>query len=122
MTPTDAGDELPDSAGSARDIAARLEEVFRHVFDEPDLVITASTGPDDISGWDSLGTVSLLYAIEDEFGVEIADGEVRVLNTVGAIQDRLSAHASASAPVSDPASAPASGPASAPTSVPARQP
>ena len=75
------------------DVARRLQKVFRQVFDNVDLVITPNTGPGDIPGWDSLGTVSLLYAVEDEFDVEIADDEVKTLSTVGAIQRRLSASA-----------------------------
>ena len=59
--------------------------------DDVDLVITRHTGPDDITGWDSLGTVSLLYAIEAEFDVQIDDDEVATLTTVGAIRRRLSA-------------------------------
>ena len=35
-------------------------------------------------------TVSLLYAVEAEFDVEIDDGEVRMLTNVGAIHRRLS--------------------------------
>ncbi len=60
------------------------------MFDDPDLVITSTTGPEDIAGWDSLGTVSLLYSIEAEFDVEIEDNEIKMLNTVGAIHRRLS--------------------------------
>lgn len=90
MTATDPADGVSDGAGPTDDVARRLQEVFRQVFDDPDLVITANTGPDDITGWDSLGTVSLLYAIEDEFDVEIDDSEVMMLPTVGAIQRRLS--------------------------------
>ncbi len=90
MTTTDPADRTSDGAGPTDDVARRLQEVFRQVFDDPDLVITPTTGPGDITGWDSLGTVSLLYAIEAEFDVEIDDSEVIILTTVGAIQRRLS--------------------------------
>ncbi len=90
MTATDPADRAADVAEPAEDVATRLQEVFRQVFDDPDLVITPDTGPDDITGWDSLGTVSLLYAVEAEFDVEIDDGEVRMLTNVGAIHRRLS--------------------------------
>ncbi len=90
MTTTEAaGGESP----VAEDVARRLQGVFRQVFDDPDLVITPDVGPADIPGWDSLGTVSLLYAVEAEFDVEIEDDEVTMLTTVGAIQRRLSAPA-----------------------------
>lgn len=93
MTTTEPADGVPDDSGRAEDVARRLQLVFRHVFDDPDLVITSDTGPGDIIGWDSLGTVSLLYAVEDEFDVEIDDGEVTMLTTVGAILRRLTAAA-----------------------------
>lgn len=79
-----------DDAEPQDDVDRRLLEVFRQVFDDLDLVLTPATGPEDVAGWDSLGTVSLLYALEDEFGVEIDDSEVRGLSTVGAIRRRLS--------------------------------
>lgn len=93
MTTTDPADRTSEGAGPTDDVARRLHEVFRQVFDDPALVVTPRTGPGDIAGWDSLGTVSLLYAIEAEFDVEIDDSEVMTLTTVGAIQDRLSAPA-----------------------------
>ncbi len=93
MTTTDPADRDADVAGPTDDVVRRLQLVFRQVFGDPGLVITPQTGPDDITGWDSLGTVSLLYAIEAEFDVEIDDDEVTTLTDVGAIQRRLSAPA-----------------------------
>lgn len=71
----------------------RLLQVFREVFTDDTLMLHASTGPADVDAWDSLGTVSLLYALEAEFGVEIEDDDVAVLSTVGAIRAYLGRHA-----------------------------
>lgn len=67
----------------------RLLKVFRDVFNDDTLVLRGSTGPADLDAWDSLGTVSLLYALEAEFDVEIDDEDVAALDTVAAITTYL---------------------------------
>ena len=54
---------------SREDIFERLNTVFRDVFDDDSIALTETTGPDDIDGWDSLGHISLIAAIENEFGI-----------------------------------------------------
>jgi acyl carrier protein len=61
----------------------RLQEVFRDVFDDPGLVLTESTTAADIPDWDSLQHVTLLFRIEDEFGVEFTGDEAASLANVG---------------------------------------
>ena len=76
----------------------RLLQVFRDVFTDHALVLQDSTGPADVDAWDSLATVSLLYALEAEFDVEIDDEDVAVLSTVGAIKAYLERHGAGASP------------------------
>lgn len=64
-------------------LLSRIQEVFRDVFDEPDLVITARTTSSDVPGWDSLTNINLIFAIEREFGLKFALGEMQELDNVG---------------------------------------
>ncbi len=65
------------------EIYARLNAVFRDVFDNKDIIVSESTTAKDIEGWDSLTHISLLSAIEDEFGMEFSMGEAVKMKNVG---------------------------------------
>lgn len=61
----------------------RLTEVFRDVFDDDSIVITSRTTADDIEDWDSIEHITLIGAVEDEFGMKFKMGEVSGMNNVG---------------------------------------
>lgn len=61
----------------------RLQEVFREVFDDEDIVIGEETTAEDIEGWDSLTHVVLIVAVEDEFGVKFSIAETSSLKNIG---------------------------------------
>jgi acyl carrier protein len=61
----------------------RLQEVFRDVFDEDDLTISAETTAADIEEWDSLQHVTLVVNVEAAFGVRLTSLEVAGLKNVG---------------------------------------
>ncbi len=65
------------------EIYARLNEVFRDVFDNQDINVSESTTAKDIDGWDSLTHISLLSAIENEFDMEFSMGEAVKMKNVG---------------------------------------
>jgi len=65
------------------DIMARIQTVFQDVFDDPRLAITANSTASDVPGWDSLTNINLVFAIEREFHVKFALGEIQELNNVG---------------------------------------
>ena len=68
---------------NANDILKRLNEVFRDVFDDDDIVVTPKTTADDIEDWDSIEHITLIGAVEDEFGMKFKMGEVSRMNNVG---------------------------------------
>lgn len=61
----------------------RLQEVFRDVFDDEEIVITDETTAEDIDEWDSLTQIQLVVAVEDEFGVKFNIVETVKLKNVG---------------------------------------
>jgi acyl carrier protein len=65
------------------DVKARLEEVFRDVFDDDSVEISASTTASDIDGWDSLNHVNLVVAVEKKFAIKFTTKEVNKLANVG---------------------------------------
>jgi acyl carrier protein len=67
----------------AKELKKRLTEVFRDVFDDDSIVITADTTADDIEDWDSIEHITLIGAVEDEFGMKFKMGEVSGMNNVG---------------------------------------
>ncbi len=68
---------------NANDILKRLNEVFRDVFDDDDIVVTPKTTADDIEDWDSIEHITLIGAVENEFGMKFKMGEVSGMNNVG---------------------------------------
>jgi acyl carrier protein len=74
-------------------IHSRLEDLFRRVFDDPELVVTRETTAAGVPAWDSLSHIVLMVAIEDEFGVRLRGPELDALRNVGDLEDLLSREA-----------------------------
>jgi acyl carrier protein len=66
-----------------------LEGVFRDVFGNEDIVLTDETTAADIEEWDSLGHVSLMFSIEEHFGVQFEENELAEFENVGALKRYL---------------------------------
>ncbi len=71
------------------EILKKLEAVFRDVFDDESIVLTDQTGPDDIDDWDSLAHISLIAAVENEFGIRFNIKTALHLKTAGEIADAV---------------------------------
>jgi len=67
------------------EIFERLNQVFRDVFDDESILLDETTGPDDIDGWDSLAHISLIAAIESEFGIRFDIKTAMKMKTAGEI-------------------------------------
>ncbi|MBO4867207.1 MAG: acyl carrier protein [Ruminococcus sp.] len=75
----------------AKELRKRLTEVFRDVFDDDSIVITADTTADDIEDWDSIEHITLIGAVEDEFRMKFKMGEVSGMNNVGEMMKIIAA-------------------------------
>jgi acyl carrier protein len=71
------------------DTLSRIQDVFRDVFHDPALVVTPQTTARDIPDWDSLTNIGLIIAIEQEFHVKFALGEIQELKNVGAMAELI---------------------------------
>ena len=71
------------------DIASRLQQVFRETFDDPTLVVEDGTTASDVPDWDSLAHVSLVVAVEREFGIRFTAAEVSGLSCVGDLRKAI---------------------------------
>ncbi len=69
------------------EIIAKIEQVFRDIFDEEELTINNETTAEDIEDWDSLAHINLVVSIEKEFDVKFALGELQALRNVGDMVD-----------------------------------
>lgn len=68
---------------------ATMLPVFREVFDDETLSITAVTTAKDVDGWDSLTHIRLMLAIETAFGVRIRATEAAKLENVGSLAELI---------------------------------
>ena len=66
-----------------------VQDIFRDIFDEDDLMISDTTSSDEIEDWDSLNHINLVSAIEKEFEIRFSLGELMTLKDVGAMVDLM---------------------------------
>ena len=73
----------------------RLQTVFREFFNDDSLELSDAMTFSDIRGWDSLAHVTLITALEAEFGLKFGVRELMKMKSVGTIRQVLAAKASA---------------------------
>ncbi|MDB4746590.1 acyl carrier protein [Verrucomicrobia bacterium] len=64
-------------------ILVKLQEIFIDIFDDEDINLTFETTADDIEDWDSLSHINLVVAIEKDYKMKFALGELQDLKNVG---------------------------------------
>ena len=67
----------------------KLNPIFRQVFEDEDIIVKRETTADDIDAWDSLSHINLVMAIEMEFKIRFALGELQSLKNVGHLADLI---------------------------------
>lgn len=71
------------------DVRAELQEVFRDVFKDPDLVLQDGMTAESIDGWDSLAHINLIVAMEKRLKVRFTTAEISRLKENDASVGRL---------------------------------
>ncbi len=71
------------------EIMQRITEVFREVLGDDSLEIRRESTAGDIEEWDSLSHINIVLAVEAEFGVKFALGELEELMNVGNMLDMV---------------------------------
>lgn len=63
-------------------IMNELQEVFREVFKDAGIVLSAQTSAKDIKMWDSFMHIQLITAVEKRFDIQFSFNEVMQFNQV----------------------------------------
>jgi len=74
---------------SSDDRLPEIQEIFRDVFDDQNLVIDRHSNAETVPDWDSLTHVNLITAIEKRYKVKFALGQLQQLHHVGDLLDLL---------------------------------
>jgi len=66
-----------------------VQDIFRDIFDENDLIISNNSSSEEIEDWDSLNHINLVSAIEKEFKIRFTLEELMTFKNVGALVDLM---------------------------------
>ena len=72
-----------------QEVMFACSEIFKRVFSDPQLSVSATTTASDIAEWDSLAQITLLMSMEQTFEIQFALDEVENLQNVGEIVELI---------------------------------
>lgn len=65
------------------ELLLQIQEIFRDVLDDEEIVLEPATTADDVEGWDSLTHIQLIVAIEKHFKIKFTSKEILSWKNVG---------------------------------------
>ena len=74
-------------------VYAKLNEVFRDVFDDDSITVGPKTTAKDIEDWDSLEHITLMTDVQKKFKVKFTMGEISSMKNVGEMADIIAKRA-----------------------------
>jgi acyl carrier protein len=74
------------------EVYLKLRKIFRDAFDQ-DIDLRSGTTAQDVDGWDSFAHISLILAIEQEFGIRFGTADVERMHSVGDLVSFTQQHA-----------------------------
>ncbi len=66
-----------------QEILAKLNDIFRDIFDDDSIELTTESTANDIPEWDSFNHINIIVASEMKFGVKFRTSELESLANVG---------------------------------------
>lgn len=76
---------------SPEEIALKLTQTLRDVFDDETLVAAPELTAGDVDGWDSVNNVRLILSVERQFKIRLAASEVSGLKKLGDLMSLIAA-------------------------------
>lgn len=67
----------------------QVQEIFRDILDDEDLILTDNTTAHDVDGWDSLSHIQLVVAMEKYFKIKFSAKEILSWKNVGELIDSI---------------------------------
>lgn len=74
---------------SQSDYLSELQPIFDDIFGEDSVPLTAETTSDDIATWDSVAHVSIIVAVEKQFGIMFDPDEIMEMENVGSLIEAI---------------------------------
>lgn len=74
------------------EILEKVQDIFRDVLDNEDIVIVREQSADDIDEYDSLSHVQLIVAIEKEFGIKFKSKDILSWDNFGEMLDCIESY------------------------------
>ena len=71
------------------EILAKVQDIFRDVLDNEDIVLTPQTTADDVEDWDSLSHIQLIVAIEKAFKIKFTSKEILSWSNVSEMTESI---------------------------------
>ena len=71
------------------EILKQVQDIFRDILDNEEIVLEDSTTANDVEGWDSLTHIQLIVAIEKQFKIKFTSKEILSWRNVGEMLDSI---------------------------------
>jgi acyl carrier protein len=72
---------------SSDNLLGEIQEVFRDVFDDPNIKIARDSSSDNVPDWDSLAHINLMMAVQKKFKVKFTLSDMSHLKNIGDLVD-----------------------------------
>jgi acyl carrier protein len=71
------------------DILKQVQDIFRDILDDENIILSDASTAEDIEDWDSLTHIQLIKAIEKNFSIRFTSREILSWNNVGEMLDSI---------------------------------
>lgn len=71
------------------EILKQVQDIFRDILDDEEIVLEDSTTANDVEGWDSLTHIQLIVAIEKQFKIKFTSKEILSWRNIGEMLDSI---------------------------------